>query len=93
MCIFVANFKKILHSMPKISCFLPFADEKEGQLTIETLRADANVADIQLIETPFQTKSLRRMSEGVSTPYIFALYQMFRPSAGLSRPDAPRQRS
>ena len=63
--------------MPKISCFLPFADEKEGQLTIETLRADANVADIQLIETPFQTKSLRRMSEGVSTPYILLYTKCF----------------
>ena len=63
--------------MPKISCFLPFADEKEGQLTIETLRADANVADIQLIETPFQTKSLRLMSEGVSTPYILLYTKCF----------------
>ena len=82
MCIFVANFKKNLHLMPKISCFLPFADEKEGQFTIETLRADANVASVQLIDNPFQTKSLRQMGEQIDTPYILLYTKRFELNLG-----------
>ena len=73
----MANFKKILHLMPKITCFLPFSDENEGQLTIAALRADINVADVQLIENPFQTKSLRLLAEAANTPYILLYTKCF----------------
>lgn len=63
--------------MPKICCFLPFADEKEGQLTIETLRTDINVASVQLIDNPFQTKSLRQMASETTAPYILLYTKCF----------------
>ena len=48
--------------MSKIDCFLPFADENEGRLTIEMLRQDDQVLSTHLIDNPFQTKSLREMA-------------------------------
>ncbi len=56
--------------MPKISCFLPFADENEGAQTLQALQAEEQVAAIHLIENPFQTSSLRQMAAEANTPYI-----------------------
>ena len=63
--------------MSKITCFLPFADENEGQKTIDMLRSDDNVACVHLIDNPFMTKSLRQMAETAETPYILLYTKRF----------------
>ncbi len=63
--------------MSKITCFLPFADENEGQKTIEELRNDDNVACVHLIDNPFMTKMLRQMAETAETPYILLYTKHF----------------
>ena len=68
--------------MPKITCFLPFTNELEGQSTIAMLRNDANVASIHLIENPFQTKVLRQMGEQTDTSYILLYTKRFELSLG-----------
>ena len=51
-------------------------------MTIESLNADANVASVQLIENPFQTKALRQMGERIVTPYILLYTKRFELSLG-----------
>ena len=63
--------------MPKISCFLPFSDPLEGQFTVEALRADDNVASVQCIDNPFQTKVLRQMAAEAKAPYILLYTKQF----------------
>ena len=63
--------------MPKISCFLPFSNEQEGRLTIDTLQADPNVAGVKLIDNPFQTKTLRQIAVEASTEYILLYTKQF----------------
>ena len=77
MPIFVANFLKNLSLMPQISCFLPFANEQEGRFTIDTLKADTNVASVSLIDNPFQTKTLRQIASEVATEYILLYTKQF----------------
>ena len=68
--------------MAKISCFLPFDNKEEGRFTIESLNVDANVASVQLIENPFQTKALRQMGSRIVTPYILLYTKRFELSLG-----------
>ena len=63
--------------MSKIDCFLPFADENEGRLTIEMLRQDDQVLSTHLIDNPFQTKSLREMATQATAPYILLYTKRF----------------
>ena len=63
--------------MSKIDCFLPFADENEGRLTIEMLRQDDQVLSTHLIDNPFQTKSLREMAVQATAPYILLYTKRF----------------
>ena len=63
--------------MPQISCFLPFANEQEGRFTIDTLKADTNVASVSLIDNPFQTKTLRQIASEVATEYILLYTKQF----------------
>ena len=63
--------------MSKIDCFLPFADENEGRLTIEMLRQDDQVLSTHLIDNPFQTKSLREMVVQATAPYILLYTKRF----------------
>ena len=63
--------------MSKIDCFLPFADENEGRLTIEMLRQDDQVLSTHLIDNPFQTKSLREMAAQATAPYILLYTKRF----------------
>ena len=63
--------------MSKIDCFLPFADENEGRLTIEMLRQDDQVLSTHLIDNPFQTRSLREMAVQATAPYILLYTKRF----------------
>jgi SpoIID/LytB domain protein len=63
--------------MSKIDCFLPFADENEGRLTIDMLRQDDQVLNTHLIDNPFQTKSLREMAAQATAPYILLYTKRF----------------
>ncbi|MBO4800528.1 MAG: glycosyltransferase family 2 protein, partial [Bacteroidaceae bacterium] len=63
--------------MSKIDCYLPFSNEAEGQVTIEALKADENVAAVHLIDNPYQTKSLRQMAAAATTPYILLYTKRF----------------
>ena len=63
--------------MPKIDCFLPFADENEGLKTIDLLHADPLVGGVYAIENPFQTKSLREMAEQATAPYLLLYTKRF----------------
>ena len=63
--------------MLKIDCFLPFADNNEGAQTIEMLRSCEEVNDVNLIENPFQTKSLREMANRAAAPYILLYTKAF----------------
>ncbi|MCR5180376.1 MAG: DUF4922 domain-containing protein [Bacteroidaceae bacterium] len=63
--------------MRKIDCFLPFSNVQEGRHTIDALRQCEEVADIHLIENPFQTKSLREMASRATAPYILLYTKCF----------------
>ena len=69
--------------MQKISCFVPFTSPQEGQETISALRSDEHVAAIHLIDNPFQTRSLRHMSEQATTPYILLYTKRFELTLGF----------
>ncbi len=63
--------------MAKISCFLPFDNKEEGRFTLDSLQADPNVASVTLIGSPFQTKTLREVSDMAATEYILLYTKSF----------------
>ncbi|MBP5771406.1 MAG: DUF4922 domain-containing protein [Bacteroidaceae bacterium] len=63
--------------MNQIDCFLPFENELEGAQTIDVLKSDSCVSDVHLIGNPFETKTLRRVSELATTPYILLYTKRF----------------
>ncbi len=63
--------------MQRISCFLPFSELQEGKQTIEALSQDENVADIHLIDNPFQSRVLRQVALDATSPYILLYTKRF----------------
>ncbi len=65
-------------TLPKIDCFIPWAEEAQAMETAAMLRADEHVAAVHFLkeEGPGCTRTIRRMAEEATAPYVL-LYTKF----------------